>query len=76
MRAAWCSAQVIGIKSMYYLMQRVYRVCPEFNWQHDIEIAPRAVPIERGSIDEMIKLLLSYKTHNIGYFIADYWIER
>ena len=63
-------------KPMYYLMQRIYRICPEFNWQHDIELEPRAVPVERGSIAEMTKALLSYKTHNIGYFIADYWIER
>lgn len=60
---------------MYYLMMRVYVICPEDS-QGDITIEPRDTALERGTIDEMILALNKYKTHNIGYFIADYWIER
>lgn len=62
---------------MYYLMMRLYTICPEKpNGLGDITMEPRAVALERGTIDEMVKELDKYKREQVGYFLADYWIER
>lgn len=62
---------------MYYLVMRVYRICPDAGCAaRDIDMEPRNIVIERGTIDEMVQELLKYKQQQVGYFIADYWIER